>query len=172
LSFLEEKQHVFSGSLAENLRFSNPEATEGEMLAALTEFQVLSPEATIRDIHSPVAVLTSDSLLRRFGLVRVFIKRAPVYLLDEPSLYLDADADALLRQKIEALKGRATIVMATVQPAYMRIASRVILMQAGRVWAQGAPDATLPLLMQSPRQIAEAKASAPPARQLIRSKQQ
>jgi ABC-type transport system involved in cytochrome bd biosynthesis fused ATPase/permease subunit len=90
----------------------------------------------------------------------------PIYLLDEPSLFLDADSDAALRQKIERMKGKAAIVMATVQPAYMRLADRVILMQAGRIWAQGAPEATIPLLMQKPGQApAKAEAAAQPPRE-------
>ena len=173
LGYLEEKHHVFSGTLAENMRLSNPEIGERNMLQALIEFQVLPRDATRRDLDTPIAALTSDSLLRRFALARVFIKEVPVYLLDEPSLYLDAEADSLLRQKIEALKGRATIVMATVQPAYMRLASRVILMQSGRVWTQGPPEATIPLLMQQPRQAgAEMRAPLPdPRLQMKRASQ-
>jgi ABC-type bacteriocin/lantibiotic exporter with double-glycine peptidase domain len=163
LGFLEEKQHVFSGSLAENLRLSHPEISDEEILRALVEFEVLPLDAEIGDIHAPVSVLSSDSLLRLFSLARVFIKDVPIYLLDEPSLYLDADADAVLRQKIERLKGKATIIMATVQPAYMRLATRVILMQAGRVWMEGPPDAIIPVLMQQPQQGAPELPKAPPA---------
>jgi ATP-binding cassette, subfamily C, bacterial LapB len=163
LGFLEEKHHVFSGSLADNIRLSNSEASEERIHQTLIEFKVLAPEARLEEIDMPIARLASDSALRRFALARLFIKTVPIYLLDEPSLFLDADSDTALRQKIERMKGKATIVMATVQPAYMRLADRVILMQAGRIWAQGAPEATIPLLMQKPGQgPAKAVAAAPP----------
>ena len=152
LGYLEEKNYVFSGTLAENIRLSCPEASDARITAALSEFKVLQPGGWLYDIHAPVSTLSSDSLIRRFALARVFIKDVPVYLLDEPSLLLDAESDAALRAKIVSLKGHATIIMATIQPAYMRLASRVVLLQSGRVWAQGAPDATLPLLMPQARQ--------------------
>jgi ABC-type multidrug transport system ATPase subunit len=123
---------------------------------------VLTPEARMDEIHAPITRLASDSALRRFALARVFIKTVPIYLLDEPSLFLDAESDAALRQKIERMKGAATIVMATVQPAYMRLADRVVLMQAGRIWAQGAPEGTIPLLMQKPGQAPAKPEAGPP----------
>jgi ATP-binding cassette subfamily C protein LapB len=161
IGFLEEKPHVFSGTLAENIRLTNLEASDVDVLAALIEFRVLPPDATLGDIHASIATVTSDSLLRRFALTRVFARQVPIYLLDEPSLYLDAESDAAVRSKIERLKGHATILMATVQPAYMRLADRVVLMRGGRVWAEGGPDSTIPLLMQQARSVtAEARVAA------------
>jgi ATP-binding cassette subfamily C protein LapB len=162
LGFLEEKHHVFSGSLADNIRLSHSEASDELIRQTLIEFKVLTPEARMDEIHAPITRLASDSALRRFALARVFIKTVPIYLLDEPSLFLDAESDAALRQKIERMKGAATIVMATVQPAYMRLADRVVLMQAGRIWAQGAPEGTIPLLMQKPGQAPAKPEAGPP----------
>ncbi len=116
-------------------------------------------------------MLTSDSLLRRFALARLFIKHVPIYLLDEPSLFLDADADAILRHKINALKGKATILLATVQPAYMRLATRVVLMQAGRVAMEGPPEAVIPLLLNQPRQGTPALPNLPTPQQSRRQSQ-
>jgi len=165
IGFLEEKQNVFSGTLADNIRLSFPEASDADILAALIAFKVLPPQAVPGDIHAPIPTLTSDSLLRRFALARVFVKPVPIYLLDEPSLFLDAESDAAVRTKIAQLKGHATIVMATVQPAYMRLASRVILMHAGRIWAEGGPESTIPLLMQSRQGKADTRAAAPESAQ-------
>lgn len=172
LGFLEEKHHVFSGSLAENIRLSNSDASDELIRQTLVDFQAIPPDERLQEINAPITSLSSDSALRRFALARVFIKKVPIYLLDEPSLFLDAESDAALREKIEQMKGKATIVMATVQPAYMRLADRVILMQAGRIWAQGAPDATIPLLMQKPPQGAAKTESPSPQIPAPREQQQ
>jgi ABC-type bacteriocin/lantibiotic exporter with double-glycine peptidase domain len=170
LSYLEEKNHVFTGSLAQNLRLACPEASDDDVLEALVEFGVLPPDAYPDTINASVGMLTSDSLLRRFALARVFIKRVPIYLLDEPSLFLDAEADAVVRRKISALRGKATILLATVQPAYMRLATRVVVMQAGRIGMEGPPEAVIPILLNQSRQGAPgtAKASLPRQRKQAR----
>jgi ATP-binding cassette, subfamily C, bacterial LapB len=162
IGFLEEKPNVFAGTLADNMRLTDLEATDDDILAALIEFKVLPPTGLLGDIHAPITTLVSDSLLRRFALARVFLKHVPIYLLDEPSLFLDAESDAAVLKKLDRLKGTATIVMATVQPAYMRLADRIVVMREGRICAQGGPKATIPLLMQLQQQIgANARAVAP-----------
>lgn len=159
IGFVQERSHVFGGTLAENIRFANPDATDAEILRIFIELRILPASAAPERIHAPVSMLTSDSLSQKFALARAFVKPMPIYLLDEPSLHLDAESDQIVRDKIASLRGKATVVMATVQPAYMRLANRVVLMQAGRIFSQGAPEAAIPILMQSQIKHADARAA-------------
>lgn len=156
---VQERSHVFGGTLAENIRFAHPDATDADILSILIEMRVLPAAAAPERIHDSVSTLNSDSLLQKFALARAFVKPVPIYLLDEPSLHLDAQSDQIVRDKIAALRGKATVVMATVQPAYMRLANRVVLMQAGRIFSQGAPEAAIPILMQSQVKHTDARAA-------------
>ena len=79
-------------------------------------------------------------------LARAFVKNAPIYLLDEPASGLDQSGEEGLIEKIEALRGKATIVMVSHRPSHLKMCDRVIYMEHGQIVHDAAPEQVLPII--------------------------
>ena len=79
-------------------------------------------------------------------LARAYVKRAPVFLFDEPGRTLDSDSDAALMRKLKKLRETATVFMVTQRPSHLRLADRIILLDRGQVTDLGSPDEIMPEL--------------------------
>ena len=79
-------------------------------------------------------------------LARAFVKDAPVFLLDEPANGLDRSGEQGLLEKLETLRGKATVIMVTHRPSHMRMADRVIYMERGQILHDATPEQVLPLI--------------------------
>ena len=72
-----------------------------------------------------------------------------MYLLDEPANNLDRLGEEALLRKLDALRGKATVIMVTQRPSHMSMADRVIYMQDGAVLFDGKPDKIVPLILKA-----------------------
>jgi ABC-type multidrug transport system fused ATPase/permease subunit len=79
-------------------------------------------------------------------LARAYIKRASVFLLDEPGRTLDSDSDTALMRKLEKLRESATVFIVTQRPSHLRLADQIIVLDRGQVTDGGSPDVILPKL--------------------------
>jgi ATP-binding cassette, subfamily C, bacterial LapB len=152
IGFLPQRQDVFSGSIAENIRLGRPEATDAEITGILEELGGETALAAVeRGIDAPFdpgdPVIGSEAFRQKIMLARALLGDPPILLLDEPSTRLDAADDELLRNRLRALKGRTTIVLATVRPSYMVLADRLVVLKAGQVIANDAPGRVMAALL-------------------------
>jgi ABC-type bacteriocin/lantibiotic exporter with double-glycine peptidase domain len=145
IAFLPEKTTFFYGTVSQNIRLARPDAEDAAVTRALVEMG-LDTDADLLSL-GPEKRLTSadvdsfpDALKQRLALARCFVKDAPIYLLDHPSASLDSTAEARLINKMNALKGSATIIFTTFRPSQMRLADRLILLKDGVVALDGPPD--------------------------------
>jgi len=144
VAILPESLKLFYGTLAQNIRLARPDATDAEVMRALTEmgFDVdgrllsngLDQRLTAEDLEK-----FPDALKQRLALARCFIKNAPIFLLDNPAAGLDSTSEEYLIQKLTTLKGRSTVVFTTFRPSQMRLADRVVLLKDGQVALDGPP---------------------------------
>ncbi|BBF92580.1 peptidase domain-containing ABC transporter [Blastochloris tepida] len=145
VAYLPPKPHFFYGTIAQNLRLAQPDATDAEIVAALAAAGVdvnhpLLPEGIETRLTSNRLDHLSEPMKQGIGLARCFVKKAPVYLLDNPAASMDATAAAAFMDRITALKGTATVIMVTFRPAFMRLANRVVVLNEGLIIADGPPD--------------------------------
>lgn len=152
IGFLTQRQDMFSGTIAQNIRLGRPDATEEEILAALKELDGEGVvDALESGIHTPIErghpITGSEAFLQKLMLARAFLGNPAIYLLDEPSARLGARDDDILRAKLRALKGKATIVLATTRPSYMYLADRLVVLKAGQIIAQDAPNRVIAALL-------------------------
>jgi ATP-binding cassette, subfamily C, bacterial LapB len=152
IGFLPQRQDVFSGSIAENIRLARPEATDAEIVAMLEEIggeNLL--DGVAEGIDAPVEaahpVTGSEAFRQKIMLARALLGGPAILLLDEPSARLNARDDERVRSKLLSLKGRATIVLATTRPAYMVLADRLVVLKAGQAVANDAPHRVLEALL-------------------------
>ena len=80
------------------------------------------------------------AVMQRLLVARCVVKRAPLYLLDNPGVNLDFSGDAALVAKIKALKGNATVIFTTFRPSHMRLADRLVILRDGQVAVSGPPE--------------------------------
>lgn len=151
-SFLGEEPAFFYGTVAQNLRLAEPDATDQELERALRMVGIgLADPALPEGLETRLNVKNRQSMslsfIQRLAIARAFLCQAPVILLDEPANHLDREGDEALMRLIARRKGHSTIIMVTARPSHWRAADRVVVLHDGAVAAQGKPDDIVPRLL-------------------------
>lgn len=132
---------IFSGSITENIRFGKPEASLADVQAAadaarVDEFSRTLPKGLDTELGER-GVTLSGGQRQRVAIARAILRNAPILLLDEATSALDAESESLVQQALEKLtEGRTTLVIAH-RLATVRNADNIIVMDKGKVTAQG-----------------------------------
>ena len=138
VGYLSQNTDLFRGSIAQNLRLARPDAPFHALRDAAERAGVLHE---IEDLENGFDTLIGDersvslpeSFQQKLSIARLWLKDAPVMLLDEPAQNLDSQGDACLTRELEALKGHRTILFVTHRPSAMRVADRVFELKQGRL---------------------------------------
>ncbi len=144
LALVPQDPVIFATTARENIRFGRPEASDAEVeaaakAAAAHEFIVALPEGYDSQVGER-GVMLSGGQKQRIAIARAILRDAPVLLLDEATSALDAESERAVQQAVDHLaKGRTTIIVAH-RLATVKKADRIIVMEAGRVVAQGTHD--------------------------------
>ncbi|MDE2383578.1 MAG: ATP-binding cassette domain-containing protein [Alphaproteobacteria bacterium] len=132
---------IFSGTIAENIRLGRPGATDAEVAAAakaarVAEFVEKLPQK-YEALLGERGVTLSGGQRQRLAIARAILRGSPVLLLDEATSALDAESEALIQEALENIsKGRTTLVIAH-RLATVRGANRILVLDQGRIAAQG-----------------------------------
>jgi len=145
LAYAPDVPHFFYGTVAQNLRLACPDATDADVSRAFAEMELdrysaLFTQGLETRLTTAVLGRLPAAVKQRLLLARCFVKRAPVYLLDNPGVELDTSGDAALVAKIKALKGNSTIIFTTFRPGHMRLADRLVILRDGQVAISGPPE--------------------------------
>jgi ATP-binding cassette subfamily B protein len=143
-AYVEQEPVIFAGTVAENIRFGKPEASDAEVKAAaraaLVEEFVSDLPAGYDSIVGERGVMLSGGQKQRLAIARALLKDAPILLLDEATSALDAESERLVQIALERLmEGRTTLVIAH-RLATIRDADRILVLEKGRLIDQGTHD--------------------------------
>ncbi|QPM90328.1 Putative multidrug export ATP-binding/permease protein [Pseudooceanicola algae] len=135
---------IFAATARENIRFGWPEAPDDEVEEAA---RAAAADAFIRNLpegyDSPLGergVMLSGGQKQRIAIARAILRDAPVLLLDEATSALDAESERLVQDAIDLLaEGRTTVIVAH-RLATVKKADRIIVMDEGRIVAEGSHD--------------------------------
>ncbi|MDX1820807.1 MAG: ABC transporter transmembrane domain-containing protein [Paracoccaceae bacterium] len=136
---------IFATTARENIRFGRPGATDAEVeaaakAAAAHDFITALPDGYEAQVGER-GVMLSGGQKQRIAIARAILRDAPVLLLDEATSALDAESERAVQQAVDALsEGRTTIIVAH-RLATVKKADRIIVLDAGRIVAQGTHDA-------------------------------
>ena len=132
---------LFSGTIAENLRYGKPGATEEEIRQAAREafagaFIEELPDGYQTEVGER-GVKLSGGQKQRLAIARAFLKDAPIIILDEPTSALDAESEELIKQALQRLlQGRTALIIAH-RLSTIEHADRVVVIDGGRILEQG-----------------------------------
>ncbi len=145
LGLVAQEPMIFSASVAENIRYGRPEASDAEVLeaaraAAAADFIAALPEGMATHLGAR-GVTLSGGQRQRIAIARAILRDPPILLLDEATSALDAESEQAVQQALAAAAhGRTTLVVAH-RLATVRRADRIVVMEAGRIVATGTHDA-------------------------------
>jgi ABC-type multidrug transport system fused ATPase/permease subunit len=132
---------IVAGSIRENLRYGNLDATDEAIEQAARraqahEFIMRLPYGYETELSEAGAGLSGGER-QRLSIARAFLKDAPILILDEPTAALDAVSERQVFHSLEALReGRTTLVIAH-RLSTVRAANRILVLEKGRIVAEG-----------------------------------
>ena len=107
-----QKNHIFSGTIEENIRYGNPSATREEVEQAARQAYIYDQIVALPGGFDANALQLSGGQQQRIAIARMFLKNPPIIFLDEPTASLDAIATEQIKASIDAIKqGRTVIVI-------------------------------------------------------------
>jgi ATP-binding cassette subfamily C protein/ATP-binding cassette subfamily C protein LapB len=145
IAFVPQVSHFFYGTISQNMRLAVPAATDEEIEAATLEARVHDeilalPEGYATRLSEQTLSALPSGFKQKLALARAYVREAPILILDEPGQALDEAGDQALMETIERLRGTTTVIIVTHRPSHMRIADRLIVMNAGKVQFDGKPE--------------------------------
>ncbi|WP_325228533.1 ABC transporter ATP-binding protein [Oscillibacter sp.] len=144
VSMVLQKNTLFTGTIRENLLWGNPEATEEELWAACRaacadEFLERMPDGLDTDLGQG-GVNVSGGQKQRLCIARAILKKPKVLILDDSTSAVDTATDANIRAAFARELKDATKLIIAQRVASVREADRILVMDGGRVAAQGTHD--------------------------------
>ena len=151
IAYVPQKPSLFKGTIAQNLRLTNPLATNEEIVEAAREANILDyieelPDGFNTHIGEYSSAKLSASLVHGICLARAYIRNAPILLMDEPAESLDMVSDRRLIKQLSERKGKQTIIMVSHRPSHIQLADRVVVLSEGMVKGIGTPKEVLQAL--------------------------
>lgn len=144
LSIVQQNAPLFSGSVADNVRFGRPDASDDEVAAAARaadadEFIEALPEGFDTQLGENGATL-SGGQRQRLAIARAILRDAPILLLDEATSALDSESELAIQNAFEKLSADRTTIVIAHRLATVRNADLIVVMDEGRIVAQGSHD--------------------------------
>lgn len=141
VGLVPQKPYLFAGTVATNLRYGNPEATDEELWHALEVAQAKEfVERLEGGLNAPVAqggTNVSGGQRQRLAIARTLVQRPEIYLFDDSFSALDYATDAALRAALGRETSEATVVIVAQRVATIRDADRIVVLDEGRVVGTG-----------------------------------
>ncbi|MEW2284553.1 ABC transporter ATP-binding protein [Streptomyces sp. NPDC047841] len=141
VGLVPQKPYLFAGTVATNLRYGNPDATDEELWHALEVAQAADFVRKLEGgLDAPIAqggTNVSGGQRQRLAIARTLVQRPEIYLFDDSFSALDYATDAALRAALGRETAEATVVIVAQRVATIRDADRIIVLDEGRVVGSG-----------------------------------
>lgn len=141
VSFVFQNSRLIKGSILDNVRMSKPNATDGEVLAALRAAQCMDiiekfPDG-VRTVIGSQGVYLSGGETQRLAIARAMLKNAPVLILDEATAFADPDNETKVQAAFNALAKGRTVIMIAHRLSTVVNADRIYVLKEGRLAESG-----------------------------------
>ena len=141
VSFVFQNSRLIKGSILDNVRMGKPNATDGEVLAALSAAQCMDiiekfPDG-VRTVIGSQGVYLSGGETQRLAIARAMLKNAPVLILDEATAFADPDNETKVQAAFNALAKGRTVIMIAHRLSTVVNADRIYVLKEGRLAESG-----------------------------------
>ncbi len=147
IGLIPQKAYLFSGTVASNLRYGKPDATEEEMWEALEIAQAKDfVEEMPGGLEAPIAqggTNVSGGQRQRLSIARAVIRRPEIYLFDDSFSALDVATDARLRRALKPVTAEATVVIVAQRIFTITDADQIMVLEDGNIVGLGTHDGLL-----------------------------
>ncbi|CAM5583815.1 ABC transporter ATP-binding protein OS=Streptomyces tendae OX=1932 GN=GUR47_29195 PE=4 SV=1 [Streptomyces tendae] len=144
---VSQETYLFHASVAENLRFAKPDATDAELEAAARAAQIHDHIAALPDGYDTVVGERghrfSGGEKQRLAIARTILRDPPVLVLDEATSALDTRTEAAVQGAIDALSANRTTITIAHRLSTVQGADRIVVLDSGRLAEQGTHEALL-----------------------------
>jgi ATP-binding cassette subfamily B protein len=141
VGLVPQRPYLFTGTVASNLRYGNPDATDEQLWEALEVAQARDfVERMEGGLDAPIAqggTNVSGGQRQRLAIARVLVHRPEIYLFDDSFSALDYATDAALRAALTQYIADATVVIVAQRVSTIRDADRIIVLDDGKVVGTG-----------------------------------
>ncbi|WP_328944789.1 ABC transporter ATP-binding protein/permease [Streptomyces sp. NBC_00250] len=141
VGLVPQKPYLFSGTVATNLRYGKPDATDEELWHALEVAQAADFVRNLEaGLNAPIAqggTNVSGGQRQRIAIARTLVQRPEIYLFDDSFSALDYETDALLRAALARETADSTVVIVAQRVSTIREADRIVVLDEGRVVGTG-----------------------------------
>ncbi|MFD3336848.1 ABC transporter ATP-binding protein [Streptomyces sp. NPDC058700] len=141
VGLVPQKPYLFSGTIATNLRYGKPDATDEELWHALGVAQAADFVRKLeKGLDAPVSqggTNVSGGQRQRLAIARTLVQRPEIYLFDDSFSALDYETDALLRAALARETADSTVVIVAQRVSTIRDADRIVVLDEGRVVGTG-----------------------------------
>lgn len=135
-----QKNHIFDGSIEENIRYGRPNATREQVEDAARKAYIYDQIMKLPNGFDSKAQLLSGGQQQRIAIARMFLKNPPIIFLDEPTASLDAIATEQIKASIDAIKRNRTVIIISHSISQIIDSDVIYAMKEGRVEQSGNPD--------------------------------
>lgn len=134
-----QKNHIFSGTIEENIRYGKPTATHEEVVQAAKQAYIYDQIMELPDQFNSQALQLSGGQQQRIAIARMFLKNPPIIFLDEPTASLDAIATEQIKNSIDAIKQGRTVIVISHNIGQIIDSETIYVLQLGHVEQSGSP---------------------------------
>ena len=135
-----QKNHIFDGTIEENILYGNPSATHEEVVEAAKKAHLYDQVMELPRQFASNAADLSGGQQQRVAIARMFLKNPPIIFLDEPTASLDAIATEQIKNSIDAIKRDRTVIIISHSISQIIDADYIYALKEGRVEQSGDPD--------------------------------
>ena len=135
-----QKNHIFDGTIEENIKYGYPQATHDEVVKAAKQAYIYDQIMQLPQGFDTIAQQLSGGQQQRIAIARMFIKNPPIIFLDEPTASLDAIATEQIKASIDAIKQGRTVIIISHNIGQIIDAEQIYVLQQGHVVQQGSPS--------------------------------
>lgn len=141
IALVPQRPYLFTGTVASNLRFADPEASDADLWEAL---RIAQADDFVRSmpagIDSPIAqggTNVSGGQRQRLAIARALVRRPDIYVFDDSFSALDLATDARLRSALAPVTGDAAMIVVAQRVSTIRNADQILVLDAGRLVGKG-----------------------------------
>ncbi len=137
LGMVFQKNHIFKGSIEENIRYGKMDATMEQIQQAARKAYLHDQVMALPMQYQSDARLLSGGQQQRIAIARLFLKNPPIIFLDEPTASLDAIATEQIKNSLDAIKEGRTVVIISHSLSQIIDSDQIYVMENGRVAEYG-----------------------------------